>query len=36
MLLVQAGVPPVALRVEADDLETHFLRLISAEQDGGR
>jgi len=35
-LLVRAGVPPVTLRVERDDLETHFLRLISAEGSGGR
>jgi ABC-2 type transport system ATP-binding protein len=34
-LLVRAGVPPVTLRVERDDLETHFLRLIGA-QDGHR
>jgi ABC-2 type transport system ATP-binding protein len=35
-LLVRAGVPPVTLRVERDDLETHFLRLIGAEEDGRR
>jgi ABC-2 type transport system ATP-binding protein len=35
-LLVRAGVPPVTLRVERDDLETHFLRLISAEGSRGR
>jgi ABC-2 type transport system ATP-binding protein len=35
-LLVRAGVPPVTLRVERDDLETHFLRLISSEGSGGR
>jgi ABC-2 type transport system ATP-binding protein len=34
-LLVRAGVPPVTLHVERDDLETHFLRLIGAE-DGRR
>jgi ABC-2 type transport system ATP-binding protein len=35
-LLVHAGVPPVTLRVERDDLERHFLRLISGEGSGGR
>lgn len=35
-LLVGAGVPPITLRVERDDLETHFLRLIRAEEDGRR
>jgi ABC-2 type transport system ATP-binding protein len=35
-LLVRAGVPPITLRVERDDLETHFLRLISAEGSSGR
>jgi ABC-2 type transport system ATP-binding protein len=34
-LLVRAGVPPVTLHVERDDLETYFLRLIGAE-DGRR
>jgi ABC-2 type transport system ATP-binding protein len=34
-LLVRAGVPPVTLRVERDDLERHFLRLIRAEDGGG-
>jgi hypothetical protein len=29
-------VPPVTLRVERDDLETHFLRLIGAEGSSGR
>jgi ABC-2 type transport system ATP-binding protein len=35
-LLVHAGMPPVTLRVERDDLERHFLQLISAERSGGR
>lgn len=35
-LLVAAGVPPITLRVERDDLEAHFLRLIKAEEAGRR
>ncbi|HZD00930.1 MAG TPA: ABC transporter ATP-binding protein [Actinomycetes bacterium] len=35
-LLVEAGNPPITLRVEQEDLETHFLRLITAQQDGRR
>ena len=31
-LLVQAGVPPTRLSVDEDDLETHFLRLVGAQQ----
>jgi ABC-2 type transport system ATP-binding protein len=33
-LLVRAGTPPITLKVEQDDLETHFLRLVGAEQRG--
>jgi ABC-2 type transport system ATP-binding protein len=35
-LLVSAGTPPITLKVEQDDLETHFLQLIRAEEEGGR
>lgn len=31
-LLVSAGTPPTTIRVEPDDLESHFLRLISADR----
>jgi ABC-2 type transport system ATP-binding protein len=31
-LLMQAGVPPTRLSVDEDDLETHFLRLVGAQQ----
>ena len=34
-LLVQAGVPPTRLSVEQEDLETHFLKLIGVEKQGG-
>jgi ABC-2 type transport system ATP-binding protein len=35
-LLVRAGTPPITLKVEQDDLETHFLRLISTQEEGRR
>ena len=31
-LLMQAGVPPTRLSVDEDDLETHFLHLVGAQQ----
>ena len=34
-LLMQAGVPPTRLSVDEDDLETHFLRLVGAQQGDG-
>ena len=33
-LLVEAGVPPTMLRVEQEDLESHFLRLVSDGTEG--
>ena len=35
-LLVGAGTPPITLKVEQDDLETHFLRLVQAEEEARR
>ncbi len=35
-LLLEAGVPPIRLSVEREDLETHFLRLVGAGGGGGR
>jgi ABC-2 type transport system ATP-binding protein len=35
-LLVAAGTPPITLKVEQDDLETHFLRLIGTHEGGRR
>jgi ABC-2 type transport system ATP-binding protein len=35
-LLVGVGTPPITLKVEHDDLETHFLRLISTHEGGRR
>lgn len=35
-LLVNGGLPPTMLKVDGEDLETHFLRVIGAGQGGGR